>query len=89
VRISEMNGKISIEKMHYGKKKQTKDEYPELFRHVSESCRILNRKMIKIDNIIKDLKDNSKNKWINRYEKIASDFFNENYEQANKKQEMQ
>jgi hypothetical protein len=49
-----------------------------------EACRLMNRKMIKIGNVIKDIKDSQKDKWVSKYQKIARDFFNEDYEQVNK-----
>jgi hypothetical protein len=65
-------------------KSRLRSECPELFRHLCESCRIFNRKMIKIGNVTKDLKDVLKDKWINKYQKITRDFFNEYIEQSNR-----
>jgi predicted SAM-dependent methyltransferase len=40
--------------------------------------------MIKIEQVVRDIKDKGKEKWINRYQKIARMFHDEDYEQANR-----
>jgi hypothetical protein len=45
-----------------------------------ESCRILSSKLIKISDVIKDIKDKGKEKLVSRYQKIARMFYDEDYE---------
>jgi hypothetical protein len=64
-------------------KEPLKEIYNDLFVHMYESCRVLNSKLIRIGDVVKDIKDKSKNKWIDRYQNIAKKFHDEDYEQAN------
>jgi hypothetical protein len=45
---------------------------------------MLNRKMIKFSNVIKDIKDYSNEKWLCKYQKITRGFFNEDFELVNR-----
>jgi hypothetical protein len=49
-----------------------------------ESCRLLNSNTVKIGDVVKDIKDRSKNKWIDRYQNVVGKFDDEEYEQANR-----
>jgi hypothetical protein len=51
-----------------------KEIYKDLFIHIYEFCRLLNSKLIKIGNIVKDIKNKSKNKWIDRYQNMVGNF---------------
>jgi hypothetical protein len=49
-----------------------------------EAYRIMNGQMIKMGNVIKDIKDGCKEKYLCKYQKIAPMFHDEDYEQANR-----
>jgi hypothetical protein len=57
----------------------------DLYRHIYEAGRFMDRKTIKFANIVKDMKDEPNEKWFAIYQKIAKDFFNEDYERDNQK----
>jgi hypothetical protein len=44
----------------------------------------MNSKMIKIGQVVRDIKDKSTEKWISRYQMIARMLHDEDYEQANR-----
>jgi hypothetical protein len=64
-------------------KEPLKDIYSDLFIHMIASCRLLNSKLIRIGDMVKDIKDKSKIKWINRDKSIARKFHDEEYEHDN------
>jgi hypothetical protein len=45
-----------------------------------ESCRFFNSKLIRIGDVVKDIKDRSKEKWVSRHQKIARMFHDEDYD---------
>jgi hypothetical protein len=47
-----------------------------------EACRIMNSQMIKMGNVIKEINDSCKEKYLCKYQKIARIFHDEDYEQA-------
>jgi hypothetical protein len=62
--------------------------FKNLYTHICEVCRFMNRKLIKFENVVKDMKDNSKEKWYCKYEKIARDYFKEDLNCLIEKPEM-
>jgi hypothetical protein len=54
----------------------------ELFTHMSNACRLINRRTTRIGVVINNLKDTKQEKWHEKYHKIARNFFNGDYERS-------
>jgi hypothetical protein len=44
----------------------------------------MNRKLIKFEKVVKNMRDNSKKKWYCKYQNITRDYFNEDFELTNR-----
>jgi hypothetical protein len=75
--LNRENGLITCEEI-------LEKKHKDLFVHMYESCRIMNSKLTRLGDVVKDVKDKNKEKWISKYQGLIRKFHDEEYEQVNR-----